>query len=148
MHSFLCISAKFQPISETQTQTHKVRNCTRLQSSLFQFISRSSLLILFHRNPIPTLIRHPTAWASCAKSCNFRIITPSSEFTHRFSEDVSGTCIRYILGHSSISILGWLGFRVNFCDIVISDRMTARGGGADKEWNNPFLVSVYTRVQS
>ena len=49
---------------ETQRKEH-----TRLQVSLFQFISRYSpefrVLILYHCNPIQTLIWHPVAWASC-----------------------------------------------------------------------------------
>ena len=52
---------------ETQRKEH-----TRLQVSLFQFISRYSpefrVLILYHCNPIQTLIWHPVAWASCAYS--------------------------------------------------------------------------------
>ena len=43
------------------------KQCTRLQVSLFQFISRYSpeirVLILYQRNPIQTLIWHPIAWA-------------------------------------------------------------------------------------
>ena len=78
VHSFLCVSAKFQPISasfapariwvvkkaiigwnfaETQRKAK-----TRLQVSLSQFISCYSpqirFLILYHRNHIQTLIRH------------------------------------------------------------------------------------------
>ena len=94
MHSFLCVSAKFQPISASFTpvrregrkkgpfpslrtgaklaksaeisQTQR-KECIRLQGSLFQLISRYSpeirILILYHRNPIQTLIWHPIAWA-------------------------------------------------------------------------------------
>ena len=57
-------SPKSAEISQTQRKVY-----TRLQVSLVQFISRYSpeirLLILYHRNPIPTLIWHPIAWASC-----------------------------------------------------------------------------------
>ena len=45
------------------------KDYTILQVSLFQFISRYSpeirVPILYHRNPIPTLIWHPVASATC-----------------------------------------------------------------------------------
>ena len=94
MHSFLCVSAKFQPISASFTPVRREgrkkgpfpslctgaklaksaeisqaqrKECIRLQGSLFQLTSRYSpeirILILYHRNPIQTLIWHPIAWA-------------------------------------------------------------------------------------
>ena len=71
------------PKSAEISQRHKERNYTRLQGSLFQLISRYSseiqVLILYHRNPIQTLISHPIAWASCSVICSsfaiFRLLT-------------------------------------------------------------------------
>ena len=53
------------------------RHKARLQGSLFQFISRYSreirVFILYHRNPIQTLIWHPIAWASCDQTVTARV---------------------------------------------------------------------------
>ena len=70
-------SLKSAEISQTQRKEY-----TRLQVRLFQFISHYSpkiqVLILYHRNPIQTLVWHPIAWASCAELCNPKILTEGS----------------------------------------------------------------------
>ena len=59
---------KLAKISWNFAETQR-KECTRLQVSLFQFISRYSpeirVLILYHRNPIQILIWHPIPRASC-----------------------------------------------------------------------------------
>ena len=73
---------KLAEIGWNFTETQR-KEYTRLQGSLFQLISRYSpeiqVLILYHRNPIQTLISHPIAWASCSVICSsfaiFRLLT-------------------------------------------------------------------------
>ena len=63
--------AKLAEIGYNFAETQR-KECTRLQGSLFQFISRYSpetrVHILYHRNPIQTLMWHPIAWVSCAST--------------------------------------------------------------------------------
>ena len=84
MCSFLCVAAKFQLISASLLPFHRTgeklteigwhfaaiqRNeHTRLQVSLFQFISCYSPVIwvlILYSYPIKTLRWHPVAWTSC-----------------------------------------------------------------------------------
>ena len=72
VHSFLCVSAKFQPISAEISQRHKERNTQDFRAVYFNLF----LVILpkfgsiFYTTVIPykTLIWHPIAWVSCAST--------------------------------------------------------------------------------